>query len=106
MIRHFIKYYKPHKKLFALDMFCSLLIALTDLFYPVITKNIINEYVPNRQLRLVLTWAGIILLLYLAKMVLNYIVSYWGHIVGVRMQGDMRRDMFRHLHKLPFSYYD
>ena len=106
MIRHFIKYYKPHKKLFALDMFCSLLIALTDLFYPVITKNIINEYVPNRQLRLVLTWAGIILLLYLAKMVLNYIVSYWGHIVGVRMQGDMRRDMFRHLQKLPFSYYD
>lgn len=106
MIRHFIKYYKPHKKLFALDMFCSLLIALTDLFYPIITKNIINEYVPNRQLRLVLTWAGIILLLYLAKMVLNYIVSYWGHIVGVRMQGDMRRDMFRHLQKLPFSYYD
>ncbi|MBR4950754.1 MAG: ABC transporter ATP-binding protein [Clostridia bacterium] len=106
MIRHFIKYYKPHKKLFALDMFCSLLIALTDLFYPVITKNIINEYVPKRQLMRVLTWAGVILLLYLAKMVLNYIVSYWGHIVGVRMQGDMRRDMFRHLQKLPFSYYD
>ncbi len=106
MIKHFIKYYKPHKKLFAFDMFCSLLIALTDLFYPIITKNIINDYVPNRQLRLVLIWAGIILLLYLAKMVLNYIVSYWGHVVGVRMQGDMRRDMFRHLQKLPFSFYD
>ncbi|MBR6784244.1 MAG: ABC transporter ATP-binding protein [Clostridia bacterium] len=106
MIREFIKYYKPHKKLFIFDMICSFLIALTDLFYPIITKNIINDYVPNRNLRLVLTWAGIILLLYLAKMGLNYFVSYWGHVVGVRMQGDMRRDMFRHLQRLPFSFFD
>lgn len=106
MIREFIKYYKPHKKLFAFDMFCSFLIALTDLFYPVITKNIINVYVPNRQLRLVLIWAGVILALYLAKMGLNYFVSYWGHVVGVRMQGDMRKDMFRKLQKLPFSFFD
>ncbi len=106
MIREFIKYYKPHKKLFMVDMFCSFLIALTDLFYPLITKNIINDYVPNRNLRLVLTWAGIILILYLAKMGLNYFVSYWGHVVGVRLQGDMRKDMFRHLQKLPFSFYD
>ena len=106
MILEFIKYYKPHKKLFMFDMFCSFLIALTDLFYPIITKNIINDYVPNRNLRLLLTWAGIILALYLLKMVLNYIVSYWGHIVGVRMQGDMRRDMFRKLQKLPFSFFD
>ena len=106
MIREFIKYYKPHKKLFMFDMFCSFLIALTDLFYPIITKNIINDYVPNRNLRLVLTWAGIILLLYLAKMALNYFVSYWGHVVGVRMQGDMRKDMFAHLQRLPFSFFD
>ncbi len=106
MIKEFIKYYKPHKKLFIFDMFCSFLIALTDLFYPIITKNIINDYVPNRNLRLVITWACVVLGLYLAKMVLNYIVSYWGHIVGVRMQGDMRRDMFRHLQKLPFSFFD
>lgn len=106
MIREFIKYYKPHKKLFMFDMFCSFLIALTDLFYPIITKNIINVYVPNRQLRLVLIWAGVILALYLAKMGLNYFVSYWGHVVGVRMQGDMRKDMFRKLQKLPFSFFD
>ncbi len=106
MIKEFIKYYKPHKKLFAWDMFCSFLIALTDLFYPIITKNIINDYVPNRNLRLVLTWAGVILVLYIAKMGLNYFVSYWGHVVGVRLQGDMRKDMFRRLQKLPFSFYD
>ena len=106
MIKEFIKYYKPHKRLFAWDMFCSFLIALTDLFYPIITKNIINDYVPNRNLRLVLTWAGVILLLYIAKMGLNFFVSYWGHVVGVRLQGDMRRDMFRRLQKLPVSFYD
>ncbi len=106
MIREFLKYYKPHKKLFAFDMFCSFLIALTDLFYPLITKNIINDYVPNRQLRLVITWSAVILVLYLAKMGLNYFVSYWGHVVGVRMQGDMRKDMFKHLQKLPFSFFD
>ncbi len=106
MIKEFIKYYKPHKKLFMFDMFCSFLIALTDLFYPIITKNIINDYVPNRNLRLVIVWALIILVLYLLKMALNYFVAYWGHIVGVRMQGDMRRDMFRHLQKLPFSFFD
>ena len=106
MLKEFIKYYRPHKKLFAIDMFCSFLIALTDLFYPIITKNIINDYVPNRNLRLVLVWAGVILVLYLAKMGLNYFVTYWGHVVGVRLQGDMRRDMFRHLQKLPFSYFD
>ncbi len=106
MIKEFIKYYKPHKRLFAWDMFCSFLIALTDLFYPIITKNIINDYVPNRNLRLVLTWAGVILVLYIAKMGLNYFVSYWGHVVGVRLQGDMRKDMFRRLQKLPFSFYD
>ncbi len=106
MIKRFISYYKPHKRLFIFDMCCSFLIALTDLFYPMITRDIINVYVPNRQLRLVLVWAGVVLGLYLLKMLLNYFVSYWGHIVGVRMQGDMRRDMFRHLQKLPFSFFD
>ncbi len=106
MIKRFISYYRPHIKLFALDMFCSFLIALTDLFYPMITRNIINDYVPNRQLRLVLVWSGVVLGLYLAKMGLNYFVSYCCHVVGVRMQGDMRRDMFRKLQKLPFSFFD
>ncbi len=106
MIKRFISYYKPHWKLFTFDMVCSFLIALTDLFYPMITRDIINVYVPNRQLRLVLVWSGVVLVLYLAKMGLNYFVSYWGHVVGVRMQGDMRRDMFRKLEKLPFSFFD
>lgn len=106
MIKEFIRYYKPHKRLFFFDMLCSFLIAMCDMFYPLITKNIINNYVPNRNLRLLAVWSGVLLLIYAFKAVLNYIVSYWGHIVGVRMQGDMRRDMFIHLQKLPFSFFD
>ncbi len=106
LLKRFISYYKPHKRMFILDMVCSLLIAVADLFYPLITKDIINEYVPNRQVKLLVVWGIVLLGIYLIKCVLNYIVSYYGHIVGVRMQADMRRDLFRHLEKLPFSYFD
>ena len=106
MIRKFIGYYKPHRKLFFIDMLCAFIVALCDLFYPVIAKDIINEYVPSQNLRLLLVWAGVLLGIYALKALLNYIIQYWGHVVGVRMQGDMRRDMFRRLQKLPFSFYD
>lgn len=106
LLKRFVSYYKPHKKLFFLDMFCSFLIAAADLFYPLVTKEIINDYVPNRKLRLLIVWGVVLLSIYLVKSILNYIVSYYGHIVGVRMQADMRRDLFSHLEKLPFSYFD
>ena len=106
MIKRFAAYYKPHKKLFFLDMLCALAVAVCDLFYPLIAKDIINIYVPDHNMRMLLIWAAALLGIYVLKMFLNYIISYWGHIVGVRIQGDMRRDLFRHLEKLPFSYYD
>ena len=106
MIRRFISYYKPHRALFAFDMFCALLVAVCDLFYPLIAKDIINDYVPNQNIRLLIIWSAALLGIYLLKWVLNFIVAYYGHIVGVRMQGDMRRDLFRHLQKMPFSFFD
>lgn len=106
LFKRFIRYYKPHWKLFSLDMACALIVAVCDLFYPTIAKNITNIYVPQKELKLLLVWAGVLLGIYLLKAALNYIIQYWGHIVGVRMQGDMRRDMFRHLQKLPFSFFD
>lgn len=106
MIKKFISYYKPYRGLFALDMLASLLIAAADLFYPMIARSIINDYVPNRQLRLLIVWLGALLLIYAAKMLLNYFVQYMGHVMGTRMQGDMRRDMFRHLQKLPLAFFD
>ncbi len=106
MIRKFAKYYKPHLRLFILDMTCAFIVACCDLFYPVIAKNIINDYVPNQNIRLFVIWALVLLFIYVLKAGLNFIIQYWGHIVGVRIQGDMRRELFRHLQKLPFSFFD
>ena len=106
LLRRFSRYYAPHKKLFIIDMACAFLISVFNLVYPYITKEIINNYVPNRLLELLLAGAGALLGLYIIKAVLNYVLQYWGHLVGVRMQADMRRELFLHLQKLPFSYFD
>ena len=106
LVKRFVSYYKPHRKLFAIDMACAFIVAVCDLFYPIIAGNIIDDYVPNQDLRLLLIWSGVLLGIYLVKAVLNYVIQYWGHIVGVRIQGDMRRDMFRHMQKLPFAFFD
>ncbi|MDD6032890.1 MAG: ABC transporter ATP-binding protein [Oscillospiraceae bacterium] len=106
MLKKFIQYYKPQMGLFLADMFCALIVAVCDLFYPTITQNIINDYVPNQNLRLLLIWAGVLLGIYLLKAGLNYFIQYYGHIVGVRMQANMRRDLFQRLQKLPFSFFD
>lgn len=106
MIKKFCKYYKPHMKLFLIDMFCAFLVSLCNMFYPVITKSIINDYVPNKKMKLLVVWCIALLIIYLIKAGLNYFIQYWGHVVGVRIQGDMRKDLFSHLEKLPFSYFD
>ena len=106
LLRRFISYYKPHRRLFCADMICAFIVAVCDLFYPMIAKNMINDYVPNRNLRLLLVWGAALLVIYLLKAGLNWFIQYYGHIVGVRMQADMRRDVFKRLQKLPFSFFD
>lgn len=106
MIRKFFSYYKPHMKLFVIDMICALIVAGCNLFYPRIAGNIINYYVPDGNLRLLLIWGGVLLLIYIVKALLNFVIQYWGHIMGVRIQADMRRDFFYRIQKLPFSYFD
>ena len=106
MLKRFIKYYKPHRKLFALDMICSFLLSVCDLFYPMITRSMLNDYIPNKKLRVLIVWGVILLVIYLIKMGFKYFIQYYGHVVGVRMQADMRKEAFDHLEKLPFSYFD
>ncbi len=101
-----VQYYKPHKLIFFADLLAALGIAIADLFYPMISRGIINNFVPNRNLRLMLLWGLGLLVIYLIKAGLNYFVLSWGHIMGARMQADMRRDLFRHMQRLPFSYFD
>ncbi len=105
-LKRFFRYYRPHKKLFLLDLICSFLISVCNMFYPMIARNIMNDYVPNENLRLLITWAIALAVIYAVKCVLTYIVGYWGHVLGVRIQGDMRQDLFAHIETLPFSYFD
>lgn len=106
MIKRFISYYKPVKGIFITDLICAFLVALCDLMYPTITRNIINDYVPNQNFRLLIGWLIALGLIYLIKAGLNYYITYYGHVMGVKMQINMRRDIFSHLQKLPFSYFD
>ena len=107
MIRKFCSYYKPHKKLFILDLFCALMLSAINLIYPLIAKYIINVLAGDEsKIRLIVILGIVLLVIYLIKAGLNFIIQYWGHIVGVRIQGDMRKEMFEHLQKLPFSFFD
>ncbi len=102
----FFQYYKPHKKLFVFDLICSFTISVCNMFYPMIARNIMNDYVPNQNLQLLITWAIVMAAIYALKCALTFIVGYWGHVLGVRIQGDMRRDLFRHVETLPFAFFD
>ncbi len=106
MIKRFISYYSPHKKLFILDMVCAFLVAALDLVFPMFTNKLLRNAIPQKDLRTILIFAGVLALLYVIKLIANYIVDYWGHVMGVRLQYDMRKDVFSHLQTLPFRYFD
>lgn len=106
MLKRFFSYYKPVKKIFITDMVCAFILAVCDLFYPMIARNIMNIYVPNQQLNLMITWLVILGFIYLLKIGLNYYVMYYGHVMGVTIQANMRRNMFDHLQDLPFVFFD
>ncbi len=106
LIARFIPYYKPHLALFSADMVSALVIAAINLIYPMITRQVINDYVPNKLLPAMLVAFAALLLLYLLKASLNFVLQYWGHLVGTRMQADMRAQLFAKLERLPFGYFD
>lgn len=105
MFKKFVSYYSPYKKMFFMDLCAAFLVALIDLVYPMITRNVINNVVPNKDIRMLLVFSLILILIFSIKAGLNYFMQYYGHIVGVRMQGDMRKKVFTHLQKLPNQYF-
>lgn len=106
MLKRFISYYKPHLKMFTLDMLASLMISLIGMCYPILTRKVFNDYVPNKNTQMIIIFGVSLLGLYFVRMLLRYFVQYYGHVIGVKMQAKMRSDMFAHLEKLPYSYYD
>lgn len=106
MLKRFISYYKPHKKIFMLDMLASFLVAIIGLIYPIITREMLGVYIPNQQFDFIFLWGLILLALYGIRALLKFFIQYEGHVMGVKMQAQMRREMFAHLEKLPYAYYD
>ncbi len=106
MLKRFISYYKPHKKLFILDMLAAFFISIIGMVYPIVTNKMLNIYIPQKMYVTIVVAGVIVLTLYVIRMLLQYFVQYYGHVIGVKMQSQMRKDLFSHLQKLPYSFYD
>ena len=102
----FARYYKPHLRMFTLDMCCALVISLVDILFPVITRKILYDYIPNQMMRTFMLVVGVMLLLYVVRTAAQWTVTYLGHLMGVNIEADMRADIFAHMQKLGFSFYD
>jgi len=87
-------------------MLASLLVAMLGIIYPIVTRTMLNDYIPGKKYDLIIFSGVVLLVLYVIRMLLNFFIQYKGHVMGVRMQAEMRNEMFRHLERLPFSFYD
>ena len=106
MLKRFVSYYRPHRKMLALDMIAALLIALIGMVYPIVTNKMLNIYIPEKMYTSIIIAGVVVLAFYTLRMFLRYFVQYYGHLIGVKMQSRMRIDLFNHLQKLPFNFYD
>ena len=106
MLKRFLSYYKPHKRTFTLDMLASLIVAMVGIVYPIITRAMLNDYIPQKEYTKIIIFGVALLGLYGLRLALNYFIQYEGHLIGVKMQAQMRSDMFKHLQTLPYTFYD
>ncbi|MGX7163200.1 ABC transporter ATP-binding protein [Enterococcus massiliensis] len=106
MLKRFFSYYRPYKKLFILDFSCAVLAGLLELAFPVAVNQVIDKIMPMKNFRIILLACLALLVFYLLNTVLQYIVVFFGHKLGVNIETDMRRELFRHLQKQSFEYYD
>ena len=106
MLKRFIKYYKPHMNLFLLDMGVAFIASAISIFFPFLTRRILSDYIPEGDLDKIFYALLGMLAIVIVKTICSYIRIKWGHILGVRMEYDMREDIFRHIQKLSFSYFD
>lgn len=108
-IKKFINYYEPYKRMFFIDMLCALILSAIDLAFPIIVRYLLYDvYNKSREqiIKYVILIGSALLLMYVIRYLCQYYIAAWGHIMGARMEADMRRDIFNHLQKLSFSYYD
>ena len=102
----FLNYFKNHKKLFAIDVGCAVGIAAIDLAFPLVTRSALYDMLPNRMYRTFFIIMAVVVACYVLRSFLNYIVAYYGHTFGIRVEADIRKDLFRHMQEMSFDYYD
>lgn len=105
-LKIFLSYYRPHIKIFIADMFCALIIAAIDVMFPLVTRELLNTLIPQGKLRLFLIIIAVLLGIYLIRRTCTWFVNYWGHYFGVKVETDMRHDVFRKLEEQSFSFFD
>lgn len=102
----FFSFFKPHRKLFAVDMLCALIVAAVDLTFPLITRYSLNDLLPKEHYKIFFIIMGAMVAAYFLRSFLQFIIAYWGHTFGIRVEADIRRALFGHLQELGFDYYD
>ena len=102
----FASYFKPHMRLFLLDMCCALLVSGIDLAFPLITRNALYQLLPNKLWQTFFVVMVLLVICYVLRSLLQFVIAYWGHTFGIRVEADIRRDLFSHLQTLSFRYYD
>jgi len=106
MVRRFIRYYRPHIKLFIIDMFCALGVSVIDLVFPLVTSKALREFIPDANLRMLFVAGAVLFVIYGVRFFLSYVIGYWGHVMGIRIETDMRSDLFKKFQTLDFQFYD
>ena len=105
-LRIFLSYFKPHRRLFALDMTCAFLIALIDLAFPLVSRQAMYTWLPEKQFRVFFLVMAAVVAAYMLRSGLYFVVAYWGHTFGIRVEADIRRDLYHHMQELGFDFYD
>ena len=106
MLRRFFSYYRPYKKLFVLDFTCAVGAGLLELAFPMAVNKFIDDLLPGQNWSLIVLACAALLAIYALNTAMNYIVTYWGHMLGINIETDMRKKMFDHIQKLSFRFFD
>jgi ATP-binding cassette subfamily B protein len=106
MLRQFAKYYQPHKGLFFLDFGCAVIVGVLELGFPLAVNQFVDQLLPSRDWPLILLACAALLAIYALNTTLQYIVTYWGHMLGINIETEMRRKLFDHIQKLSFRFFD
>ncbi len=106
LARRFLDYYKPYKKLFVLDFSCAVTSAVLELGFPLFVNQVVDRLLPSNNWSLIFTACSGLLLIYALSSGLQFVVTYWGHILGINIETDMRRSLFEHIQKLSFRFFD